>query len=52
MLFWNNKKFRFDSKFHVYNIGHKFAFVKQNLLRKEDGIPLPAKAGSFLPYFL
>jgi len=25
------------------------AFVKKNLLRKEDGIPLPAKAGSFLP---
>jgi len=24
-------------------------FIKKNLLRKEDGIPLPAKAGSFLP---
>jgi len=27
-------------------------YVKQNLSRKEDGIPLPAKAGSFLPYIL
>ena len=25
------------------------AFIKKNLLRKEDGISLPAKAGSFLP---